>query len=247
MGGQACVVYGASEFSRDIDIAIYSEPENLERLKTALSALNAHVIAVPPFTEAVLARGHAVHFRCEAAEGVRLDVMSEMRNVPPFQECWERRTIMEIERAGAVAVFGIEDLVRAKKTRRDKDWPVVRKLVDVHYREFADEPTEERVTFWLRELRTPEVLIDLVRRAPGRATDYGRTRPAVAQALSVVGGGGALSAVRTALREEEDREREADEEYWAPLLKELETMRHQAVRPMSNPDESGEQRSGRSR
>jgi hypothetical protein len=31
MGGQACVFYGAAEFSRDVDFAILAEPENLKR------------------------------------------------------------------------------------------------------------------------------------------------------------------------------------------------------------------------
>jgi hypothetical protein len=32
MGGQACVLYGAAEFSRDIDLAILTDPDNLARL-----------------------------------------------------------------------------------------------------------------------------------------------------------------------------------------------------------------------
>jgi hypothetical protein len=31
MGDQACVFYGAAEFSRDTDIAVLSETENLSR------------------------------------------------------------------------------------------------------------------------------------------------------------------------------------------------------------------------
>ncbi len=31
MGGQACVLYGAAEFSRDTDFAILAEPANLSR------------------------------------------------------------------------------------------------------------------------------------------------------------------------------------------------------------------------
>ena len=31
MGGQACVLYGAAEFSRDADFAILASPENLGR------------------------------------------------------------------------------------------------------------------------------------------------------------------------------------------------------------------------
>ena len=49
MGGQACVFYGAAEFSRDSDFAILAEAENLERLGEAMDSLQAEVIAVPPF------------------------------------------------------------------------------------------------------------------------------------------------------------------------------------------------------
>jgi PHD/YefM family antitoxin component YafN of YafNO toxin-antitoxin module len=41
MGGQACVFYGAAEFSRDADLVIVAQPENLERLRAALSELEA--------------------------------------------------------------------------------------------------------------------------------------------------------------------------------------------------------------
>ncbi len=36
MGGQACVFYGAAEFSRDIDLAILADTANLDRLRSAL-------------------------------------------------------------------------------------------------------------------------------------------------------------------------------------------------------------------
>ena len=32
MGGQACVLYGAAEFSRDLDLALLPDPDNLDRL-----------------------------------------------------------------------------------------------------------------------------------------------------------------------------------------------------------------------
>lgn len=44
MGGQACVFYGAAEFSRDVDFAILAEAANLERLKQALTDLAAESI-----------------------------------------------------------------------------------------------------------------------------------------------------------------------------------------------------------
>ncbi len=36
MGGQACILYGAAEFSRDIDLAVAVSPGNLARLRAAL-------------------------------------------------------------------------------------------------------------------------------------------------------------------------------------------------------------------
>ena len=75
MGGQACVLYGAAEFSRDTDIVLFAEPDNLERLLSALAGLDAHSIAVPPLRLEYLLRGHAVHFRCRhpEAEGIRAE------------------------------------------------------------------------------------------------------------------------------------------------------------------------------
>ena len=35
MGGQACVLYGAAEFSRDLDLALLPDPANLDRLAAA--------------------------------------------------------------------------------------------------------------------------------------------------------------------------------------------------------------------
>lgn len=239
MGGQACIVYGASEFSRDVDLAIFAGPDNLSRLNAALEDLQAHVAAVPPFTEAFLARGHAVHFRCAAAADMRLDVMSVMRGVPRFEECWKRRSVFALEGVGDVDILGLEDLVAAKKTRRDKDWPMIRRLVDVHYRDFADAPTHQRIAFWLRELRTPETLLDLVGRVPEVAKRMAGQREPISTALSVVAGRGSLSALRMSLAAEEDRERAVDDLYWQPLLQELESLRHAHRRDGAPPPEFG--------
>ncbi len=51
MGGQACVLYGAAEFSRDLDLALLPDPHNLDRLRAALGDLESRGDrrpAVPP-------------------------------------------------------------------------------------------------------------------------------------------------------------------------------------------------------
>ncbi len=41
MGGQACVFYGAAEFSRDTDLLVLADVANLRRMQTALNELQA--------------------------------------------------------------------------------------------------------------------------------------------------------------------------------------------------------------
>jgi hypothetical protein len=58
MGGQACVFYGAAEFSRDTDFAILADAANLASLRKALAELQAELIAAPPFAIRYLRRAH---------------------------------------------------------------------------------------------------------------------------------------------------------------------------------------------
>ena len=219
MGGQACVFYGAAEFSRDLDLLVAADPANLERLQAALDELDAQVIAVPPFEADLLARGHAVHFRCRHPEaaGLRIDVMTVLRGVDSFDRLWERRTTIDVE-GELVDLLGIEDLVRAKKTQRDKDWPMIRRLVERSYFAASGGATPELLRFWLKELRTPELLEQLVADHPVEALSM--ARPAVAAALAHDS-----DRVRRALAAEEDEERRRDREYWTPLRRELEALR----------------------
>ena len=116
MGGQACVFYGAAEFSRDTDLVILASAENLSRLKKALKDLQADVIAVPPFEAKYLRKGHAVHFRCRHAEalGMRVDVMTKMRGVDSFPKLWTRRTTVVVD-GNSIDLMSLPDLVQAKK------------------------------------------------------------------------------------------------------------------------------------
>ena len=136
MGGQACVFYGGAEFSRGTDFAILADTENLERLRTATNALQAEVVAVPPLSLEHLHGGHVVHFRCRHADaaGMRVDVMSRMRGVADFCELWERRTTLQGEDGTIFELMSLPDLVQAKKTQRDKDWPMIRRLIEATMR-----------------------------------------------------------------------------------------------------------------
>ncbi|WP_146520887.1 hypothetical protein [Stieleria varia] len=143
-----------------------------------------------------------------------------MRGCDDFESLWEQRTTIEDADGVIYELLGIEDLVRAKKTQRDKDWPMIRRLIDAHYDQNRDEPTEDRVRFWLRESRTPEVLIRVAAEHPDLLQEAMKTRPLLVETMS---------ASRTALTQELEKERalerEADQRYWRPLMKELEAMR----------------------
>jgi len=60
---------------------------------------------------------------------VRVDVMSIMRGVDPFDHLWKRRTALELPGGEPCNLLSMPDLVQAKKTQRDKDWPMIRRLV----------------------------------------------------------------------------------------------------------------------
>lgn len=223
MGGQACVLYGAAEFSRDTDLSIPFLADNHERLSAALSDLQAACIAIPPFDWEYLLRGHALHFRCALpdAEDMRIDVLAVMRAVAPFDELWARRTSIQGEDGLQIEVMSLPDLVQAKKTQRDKDWPMIRRLVESNYARHRINPTPEQLQFWLLECRTPSLLVDIVRDHPAEAAAARQTRP-----LLSLANGEDLAPLSDALDAEEKRERNCDREYWAPLKKELEQLRH---------------------
>ncbi len=228
MGGQACVLYGAAEFSRDVDVALLPDPANFDRLTAAIADLEAEVIAVPPFDPEHLDEGLAIHFRCRRTDvqGLRIDVMTRMRGVEPFAELWQRRTTFS---AGdeTLEVLSLPDLVASKKTQRDKDWPMIRRLVEISYVTHRDSPTAEQIDFWLRELRTPDLLVEVARRWPDAVARAREGRPLLDLASREHLESGDLG--RT-LRDEEEAERNADAAYWRPLRRRLEDLRHEIRR-----------------
>ena len=219
IGGQACVFYGAAELSRDIDLLIHPDPETLDLLRAALQELKAVPIAVPDLSSEVLLRGHAVHFRCkrEDVAELRIDVMAILRNCEDFEALWARRTVLDVD-GMVVNVLATEDLVRAKKTQRDKDWPSVRRLVERSY--LAEEPAPSKISFWLQELRTPELLIEAAKRFPVEAAALGAKRPALRAAIEQD-----EPAIAKHLADELALEAALDRAYWEPLKKELEAFR----------------------
>jgi hypothetical protein len=232
MGGQACVFYGAAEFSRDIDLAILCDPANLDAIRQAFHELKAECIAVPPFEKQYLDKGHAVHFRCHGpgVERLRIDILATMRGVDEFRELWERRTIIQIDDL-EVDLMSLPDLVRAKRTQRDKDWPMTARLLEAHYYQNKKSATCQVVRFWLNEIHDRELLQEIADAFPEEARDAANRRSALECLLT-----GNQRGAEELLREEIEQEKRMDREYWAPLRQELSQLRRRRLLDKPNPD-----------
>jgi len=135
--------------------------------------------------------------------------MSHYRGGPAFDDLWNRKTTIEIE-GQEVDLLALEDLIGAKKTQQDRDWPMIARLLERSYLTRDETPPRGLIEFWLRELRSPELLIELA-----------TARAAVTAALA-----GDVSEVSLALDIEEREERRKDRENWQPLRIEIEQLRH---------------------
>jgi len=221
MAGQAWEFYGAAELSRDTDFAILTDADNLSRLRKALAELRVEPIAVPLFELKFLKRGHAIHFRCQHPEAprMRVNVMSKMRAVDSFAKLWKRRTTIELPNGTRCDLLSGPDLVQAKSTQRDKEWPMMRRLKEADYFQDNTKPGATRIKCWLTELRTPQRLFEDARTHPGLASRPASKRPTLTRAAA-----GQLSQLGHTLSAEESRLRAEGKASWSPLFKELERL-----------------------
>jgi hypothetical protein len=142
-----------------------------------------------------------------------------MRGVEDFEALWNRRTTVETN-GELIDLLSLRDLVQAKKTQNDKDWPMIRRLVERDFLQSSDVPDPDQPVFWLSELRSPELLIEARRRFPAIAAELAVRRPLLQYATS-----SQFDELEAALEAEEKAERAADREYWLPLCRQLEELR----------------------
>lgn len=151
---------------------------------------------------------------------MRIDLMSRMRGVDPVEQLWSRRTTAEFDDGFRLDLLSLPDLVAAKKTQRDKDWPMIRRLVEADFYSHRADPTPERVRFWLAQARTPSLLIEVAARWAESARAAVGDRPLLRHATE-----DDVEGLAEALLEEERLERTRDRAYWEPLRIELESWR----------------------
>ena len=191
----------------------------------ALEELEAEPAYVPPLTIEHLQRGHACHFYCNApdVQDLRVDIMSKMRGCESFDKLWKRRKTVRLKGGKAIDIMGLEDLAQSKKTQRDKDWLMLKQLVDNDIMLNKNKPAKEKIRWWLHECRSAELLVDLSKKYSVIAKECAKTRPLLKSAISKD-----VQKLNLKLIEEELEERRKDVEYWKPLRKELEALRHSA-------------------
>ena len=126
--------------------------------------------------------------------------MSKVRGLPDFDTLWSRRTTLETADE-TIEVLSLPDLVTAKKTQRDKDWPMITRLVEAHYAQHAQASEDAIIDFWLRELRSPAILIEVAGSAPQVCQRLKAIRPLLGLAAA-----GDEALLAKALRAEEDAE-----------------------------------------
>ena len=102
-------------------------------------------------------------------------------------------------------MLSLPDLVQAKKTQRDKDWPMIRRLVEAHYFEHHAKPRTAQIKFWLRELRTPQLLLKVAQAYTSLALRLAAKRPLLRHAVT-----GTLAQLETKLSVEENKLRTED-------------------------------------
>ena len=223
IGGQACIIYGAAEFSRDSDFVILSTAENIASLKKALKALKAESVYVPPLEISYLERGHACHFRCNARDvkGLRVDIISKLRGCQDFEQLWSRRKGVRVKGVNIIDVISLQDLVQSKKTQRDKDWLMLKRLVDNDILLNDCKQSKERIKWWFQECRDSDLLLKLAKRYPDLVNESLKSRPLLSSAIV-----SDIRALDSQLRDEELAQRQKDIEYWTPLRSELEALRH---------------------
>ena len=122
VGGYAVAFHGRPRFTKDLDLWIGEEPENLARVLTALRAFGAPATALTELQDA--GRDDIVWM---GAAPVRVEIFRTIPGVE-FATAWAHR--LSATWAGVpVEIIGLEDLLAAKRaTAREQDLADVRAL-----------------------------------------------------------------------------------------------------------------------
>lgn len=137
VGGMAGTARGSAFITRDLDIAYARDPDNLERLASALRELGARLRGAPldvPFLLDAKTLAAGAHFTFDTDRGP-LDLLDRPDGSPSYEELRRRAGPHLIVDGLPVAVASLDDLIAMKEaTGRPRD-----KVVASELRLLADE------------------------------------------------------------------------------------------------------------
>ena len=70
-----------------------------------------------------------------------------MRGVDPFRKLWARGATIKLPDGTFCNLLSLPDLVQAKKKQCDKDWVMLRRLLEAHFFQKRKRPTADNVRF----------------------------------------------------------------------------------------------------
>ena len=143
-----------------------------------------------------------------------------LKGCSEFEKLYERCAIVNLPEIGEITLLSLPDLVQSKKTQREKDWLMIRRLIEADILQFRNNPEKNKIKFWLKECRTPSQLVSLTSDYPDLYHAVIAIRPLLEYARKKD-----FNTLEEHLKIEECAEKEKDREYWLPLKKELEKWR----------------------
>jgi hypothetical protein len=220
ISGQACILYGASQFTEDLDVWIQPTLKNLRSFLRAMARVKARVYKLtPPLTLKNVRTGHGFHFRI--GRELFVDVMGCPPRVGRFRDAASRARELETD-WGVLPVSAPEDLVLLKRTNRPADYEAVSNLVRFRVMEDGDDPAVLR---WaLSNTFDAGDLADFTVLAAGKLRKW-PSRPALRALLPVPSSSRVRdrrirSAARLLAIEMGDVQ-ERGRRYWRPILADL--------------------------
>ena len=224
IGGQAVVVYGASQFTRDADFWINPTKINLNRLKKALKELKTTPRFLPPLKLSYLKKGHGVHFRFSyKGHNFLIDILGKPPRVSGFLPAWKNAEPIQWHGL-KIPVLDIRRLVDTKKTNRERDYLVIQSLTELVFENaIRNKSTQKLVAGWLaKESRNPSHLKMIARTwKNGKKVLLESKRPAAILAAQ----GATVPQIKAELEIEKERLKKENIEYWRPLIHELRRLR----------------------
>lgn len=134
VGGLALGAWGVVRGTKDVDVVVAPDPDNLERVAAVAVAAGGHVqtgealLGSPPSIAALLAGGEQVAIETDLG---RLDVVQGLEGVPPYEELRARASEAEVLGV-SVAVCSVEDLRAMKRAAgRTRDLADLEDLEDL--------------------------------------------------------------------------------------------------------------------